>query len=268
MFDADFKKMILGIDHVLIAVDDLEIETETYQKLGYKVLPGGKHPKMGTHNALVPLADGTYLELIGIWDLALAEQEVPYIFAALKNPNRLVRFVLESNDLDADVAAMRARGFEIGDVQAGERERPDGQMVAWRSALPFNPRLPFVIQDVTPREVRVPAPTFGIGMNVRMGDVNVGVTDLATSYELYKKLLGEEGEDGWFELQRGAVILKDVDTERILLLVLEADNPLEVINAWQGGEVEFTQQVLGGIGITMEPMNTLGVPLQFTGRLS
>ncbi len=260
--------MILGIDHVLIAVADLELANETYQQLGFQVLPGGKHPKMGTHNALVPLADGTYLELIGVWDLELARQMSPFVVAALERENRLARFVLESDNLDADVLALRARGFEIGDVQAGERERPDGQKVAWRAAFPAETRFPFLIQDVTPRELRVPAPTFGIGQNVRMGDVNVGVVDLASAYEQYKKLLGAEGEDGWFELTRGAVILKDVDTERILQIVLEADNPLEVVNAWQGGYVEFTRQILGGIGITLEPVNTLGAPLQFTGRLS
>lgn len=260
--------MLTGIDHVLIAVDDLELAVEVYERLGFQVVRGGKHPQMGTHNALVPLADGTYLELVGIWDLELAQQANPAIVETLQKENRLARFVLASDNLDSDVIAMRARGFDIGDAQAGERERPDGAKVAWRAAFPPDTRFPFVIQDVTPRELRVPVPEYGIGKNVRMGDVNVGVVDLASATEAYQKLLGEEGEDGWFELTRGAVILKDVDTERILQIVLEADNPLEVLNAWQGGEVEFTQQVLGGIGITLEPLKTLGVPLQFTGRLS
>lgn len=260
--------MLIGIDHVLIAVEDLDIAVETYERLGFQVLRGGKHPNMGTHNALVPLADGTYLELIGVWDRELAAQAAPFVLAALERENRLARFVLASDNLDADVIAIRARGFDIGDAQAGERERPDGQKVAWRAAFPADARFPFVMQDVTPRELRVPAPTHGIGQNVRMGDVNVGVVDLKSAYEQYQKLLGQDGEDGWFELQRGAVILKDVDTERILQVVLEADNPLELVSAWESGNVEFTQQILGGIGITLEPVSTLGAPLQFTGRLS
>jgi catechol 2,3-dioxygenase-like lactoylglutathione lyase family enzyme len=260
--------MLIGVDHVLIAVEDLDIAIETYERLGFQVLRGGKHPKMGTHNALVPLADGSYLELIGVWDRELAAQAAPYILATLQHENRLARFALESDNLDGDVMAMRARGFDIGDAQAGERERPDGQKVAWRSAFPADARLPFVIQDVTPRELRVPAPTFGIGQNVRMGDVNVGVVDLKSAIEQYQKLLGEDGEDGWFELTRGAVILKDVDTERILQVVLEADNPLELVNVWQGDNVEFDQRTIGSIGITLEPVNTLGAPIQFTGRLS
>jgi hypothetical protein len=53
--------MITGIDHVLIAVEDLDLAIEVYEQLGFQVLRGGDHPKMGTSNALVPLADGTYL---------------------------------------------------------------------------------------------------------------------------------------------------------------------------------------------------------------
>jgi catechol 2,3-dioxygenase-like lactoylglutathione lyase family enzyme len=260
--------MLLGIDHVLIAVQDLELAVEVYQKLGFQVLPGGDHPKMGTSNALVPLADGSYLELITVRDPALAEQASPVIVAALARENRLARFVLESDNLESDVIAIRARGFEIGDPASGERDRPDGQKVAWRSAMPADPLYPFVIQDVTPRTVRVPAPESGIGQTLRMGDINVGVTDLATAITAYQKFLGMDGEEGWFELPRGAVILKDVDTERLLQVVLEADNPLDVSGAWQKANVEYREQVLGGVGITLEPIETLGAPLAITGRVS
>lgn len=260
--------MLKGIDHVLIAVEDLELGIEIYERLGFEVLRGGDHPTMGTSNALIPLADGTYLELLTVRDLALAEREVPFIVAALRRPNRLARFALESDDIEADVAAIRARGLEMSAIRDGERTRPDGERVAWRAAFPTNAQMPFILQDVTPRALRVPAPSFGIGKETRMGDVNVGVTDLERAYELYKQLLGEEGEDGWFELVRGAVILKDVDTEQLLHLVLEGDNPKEVINAWQGGEVNFDHQVIGDIGITLIPLETAGVPLSLTGRIA
>ncbi len=129
--------MLIGIDHVLIAVEDLDIAVETYERLGFQVLRGGKHPNMGTHNALVPLADGTYLELIGVWDGELAAQAAPFVLAALERENRLARFVLASDNLDADVIAIRARGFDVGDAQAGEREAPTGKK--WRGARRFPP---------------------------------------------------------------------------------------------------------------------------------
>ncbi|HZQ10624.1 MAG TPA: VOC family protein [Anaerolineae bacterium] len=260
--------MILGIDHILIAVEDLELAIETYQQLGLQVLPGGRHPNKGTHNAIVPLADGTYLELIGVFDQALAEQASPFVSAALHHENRLAQFALASDDLESDVIAIRARGIEIADPSAGERERPDGQKVAWRSAFPFDPQLPFLIQDVTPRALRVPAPDSGIGRTLRMGDVNVGVRDLVASTDIYQKLLGVDGEDGWFELPRGAIILKDVDTARLLQMVLEADNPLDIINTWQSRQVDYDESTIGGIGITLQPKNTLGAPIAITGRMS
>lgn len=260
--------MILGIDHVLIAVPDLQLAVEVYQALGFQVLPGGKHPRMGTQNALVPLADGTYLELIAAEDPELAQEQAPHVTAALGRENRLARFVLESDFLDTDVNTMRARGFDMGDPIDGERMRPDGVRVAWRSAFPLDMHLPFVLQDVTPRELRISVPTEGIGQLLRMGDINVGVTNVAAATETYQKLLGMDGEDGWFELPRGAIILKDVDTQLILNVNLEADNPLELIERWRAANVEFHENVIAGVGVTLEPVNTMGAPLLVTGRVS
>lgn len=260
--------MILGVDHILIVVQDLDLASEVYSKLGFQVLPGGQHPKMGTQNALIPLADNTYLELISFFDTALAESAVPHLVQTLRSTNRLGGFAIASDDLDADVAAIRARGLEIGEVYEGERMRPDGQRVAWRAARPADPWMPFLIQDVTPRELRIALPTFGVGQTLHINDVNVGVIDVPTAQAQYQKLFGIDGEDGWFELERGAVILKDVNTEQLLQIVLEADNPLEVINAWQGGEVKYDQQIIGGMGITLQPFETMGAPLAITGRVS
>ena len=260
--------MILGIDHILVAVDDLELGIEVYEKLGFQVLRGGRHPKMGTENALVPLADGTYLELIAIWDQALAEEFSPSVAAAMHHENRIATFALASDNLDADVAAIRERGFELSDPRDGERERPDGQRVTWRTSFSPDIRFPFLIQDVMPRAERVPAPTSGIGQGLNMGDVNVGVVDLASAQIAYTELLGMDGEDGWFELPRGAIILKDVDTERILQIVLEADNPLEIRNIWQAANVQYDQRIIGGMGITFEIADTMGAPIQITGRMS
>ncbi len=259
--------MILGIDHILIAVHDLEIATEVYQRLGFQVLKGGEHPKMGTHNALVPLADGSYLELIAVQDMALAEEKVPHVVNALRRENRLANFALESNDLEADLKMIRDRGLEMNDIHDGERNRPDGQRVAWRSASSTNPNLPFLLQDVTPRELRIPLPTFGIGQTLSLNDVNVGVTDLDSAQAAFQQLLGVDGEDGWFELERGDIILADVDTERILKLVLAADDVPQIVNAWQGGDVTYDQQIIGGMGITLQPFETEGAPIEITGRV-
>ncbi len=55
--------MFTGIDHVAIVVNELESAIESYSRAGFTVVRGGKHP-IGTHNALIAFADGSYFELI------------------------------------------------------------------------------------------------------------------------------------------------------------------------------------------------------------
>jgi hypothetical protein len=52
------------IDHVVIVVRDLAQATADYSAAGFTVTPGGEHAEGTTHNALIPFADGSYLELI------------------------------------------------------------------------------------------------------------------------------------------------------------------------------------------------------------
>ena len=55
--------MIKGIDHIVVVVPDLEDAITKYGELGFTVVRGGKH-NIGTHNALIAFADGSYVELI------------------------------------------------------------------------------------------------------------------------------------------------------------------------------------------------------------
>ena len=65
--------MSLPLDHIVIAVQDLERTIADYQSLGFNVLRGGEHPGRSTHNALVVFADGAYFELIA-WRAAAPEE--------------------------------------------------------------------------------------------------------------------------------------------------------------------------------------------------
>ena len=55
----------LIIDHVLIAVRDLDAVKDTFERLGFKVTPEGQHPGRGTSNRLVVFGE-EYLELIAV----------------------------------------------------------------------------------------------------------------------------------------------------------------------------------------------------------
>jgi hypothetical protein len=79
----------------------------------------------------------------------------------------------------------------------GGRTRPDGQEVAWRIVRPAtteSARLPFVIEDVTPRDLRVPAgpaATHANGARGLVGVVSV-VRDLDGAVTGYEGLLGSQ----------------------------------------------------------------------------
>jgi catechol 2,3-dioxygenase-like lactoylglutathione lyase family enzyme len=143
------------IDHVVIVVRDLARATADYTAAGFTVTPGGEHADGATHNALIPFADGAYLELI-----AFKEPERPSAhqwWPRLAQGEGMVHYALRSDDLAADVARLHAAGVAISDPRDGGRTRPDGQTLRWRSAtFEGGFALPFLIEDMTPRALRVP----------------------------------------------------------------------------------------------------------------
>ena len=67
--------MIRGIDHLVIACPDPDEAAATLEsELGLAVTGGGRHPGAGSWNRIAWLADGSYLELIGIDDPELASR--------------------------------------------------------------------------------------------------------------------------------------------------------------------------------------------------
>lgn len=154
--------MFTRIDHVMICVPDLQRGIEQYRNLGFNIYPGGDHPGKGTHNAIAFNADD-YIELLAIRDAA--EQQ-----AATRTPGTtaagLAQFiaagggiryvVLQSDDLSADVAAMRSRGVDVSDVSDASRRTPQGEELRWRAAVPGpkNPLPIFFIEHLTPLAAR------------------------------------------------------------------------------------------------------------------
>ncbi len=183
-------------DHFIILVNDLAAAMETYRALGLYARAGGEHPAFGSHNALVALADGAYLELVAFKDAALAEKSFwREAVQRLRVRQGFGGFVLASDDLANDVPRLRQQKLDIADPSAGARTRPDGQRVEWQTALiggTPSGALPFLIQDVTPRELRVEPPPEGFGRQARVKEVVVAVKHADLARDAYRALLGVE----------------------------------------------------------------------------
>lgn len=143
--------MLLGIDHLVIAVRDLDdAADELERRVGLAATGGGRHPTLGTQNRLAWLGD-TYLELVSIADRSVAEGSwlgVPTL-AALGRGGGLATWAIATDSIVSDVATLRESGAGFGDSMPGERVRPDGTVVRWRLAIggvlgPAEP--PFLIE--------------------------------------------------------------------------------------------------------------------------
>ncbi|WP_454658553.1 VOC family protein [Bosea beijingensis] len=182
--------MPLSIDHIVIAVADLDAAVRDYTALGFTVLPGGEHPR-GSRNALVVFEDGAYLEIIAF------PRPVPdfrwWQVLDRAGPG-LVDFAVLPDDLDADLARARAAGIVMEGPIDGGRLQPDGTRIAWRSARPPEPDIPFLVADVTPRELRVPTGAARRHANGVTGVacVSVVVEDFSVSVARYRTLFGKE----------------------------------------------------------------------------
>ncbi|MBI2322054.1 MAG: VOC family protein [Chloroflexi bacterium] len=187
--------MLTGVDHLVVLARDLGAAVAAYERLGFTVTPGGEHP-VGTHNALIPFVDGSYVELI-----AFKEPDRPHEhrwWPFLATSGGLIDFALASDDLEGDLAAATARGLRFA-AEEGRRLRPDRQALAWRIGRPSDPdaALPFLIQDVTPRSLRVPEGTARAHRNGAAGvaEVYVAVEDLNAGVLAYAALLGAGAAD-------------------------------------------------------------------------
>lgn len=184
--------MLLGIDHLVILVRDLAQASADYTELGFAVTPGGTHADGATHNALVAFDDGTYLELIAFLEPD-RPQSHPW-WPRLAKGEGLVDFAVRSDDLAGDATRWQAQGLPVQGPLDGGRKRPDGQELRWRTVRFGTPSvLPFVIEDVTPRELRVPGGDATEHPNGVTGiaGLTVAVETLDPAVQAYTVLLGE-----------------------------------------------------------------------------
>ena len=143
------------LDHVIIAVSDLDSATDDYRALGFTVFYGGRHASGTTHNALICFQDGSYLELLA----PTGDPALPGTInfnVLLQQGEGLAGYALLSHDLLRDAVTLRAAGADIGEVSEGGRLRTDGIELRWRTVNVSGGKSPFLIEDVTPRRLRVP----------------------------------------------------------------------------------------------------------------
>lgn len=136
--------MTRRIDHLVVAVQDLEQAGHFYQRLGFQVGSRNRHP-WGTENRIIQFS-GSFIELITVGEGApiAPHRASAFSFGAfvqdyLRTREGLAMLVLDSQDAKADAALFAAKGigsfepFHFG--RAGRR--PDGSETRVAFTLAF-----------------------------------------------------------------------------------------------------------------------------------
>lgn len=185
--------MLGSIDHVTIAGSDLDDLTVAFDGVGLATEYGGPHSNGTTHMSVVGFGDGSYVELLstrsGVETSSLWDSHV-------RNDGGPCAWCVEVDDVEAVVATLGNRGVPVEGPTRLTRDRPDGVTVTWDLAFLGDgdpgSTLPFLIEDVTPRERRVTptgdlaeTPLSGVErVVVGVPDLDVAVDEFRTAFEL------------------------------------------------------------------------------------
>jgi Glyoxalase-like domain len=196
--------MLTAIDHIIIGVNDLERAATIFsQQLGLAVSGGGIHPTGGTANRIIVIGD-TYLELIAVRTPTEAQQSM---LDRLAKGQGYLNFVLASNDIEADSAAMARRGVSILGPTPGSLRAADGRTRSWMRVNIERPDLaqhyPFVIQHNSKGEERrfrlagwTSPPQHPLGVT-QVRSATIAVANLAEATQRFQHIYGLQASESF-----------------------------------------------------------------------
>jgi hypothetical protein len=201
---------VIAPDHLVLAARDLDRGTTWLERhLGVALAPGGRHARMGTHNRLLGLGAGFYLELIAIDPLAPPPGRPRWFGLDLSEAlpmdrPRLIHWVARSDDIQRDaVVSPEALGeilpMERGDFRWRITVPPDGHvpgnglvptLIQWD--VPFHPaeRLPdagcrlMKLEGFHPQPANIKGTLAKLGLGTRL-DVHSCAADEAAQLVAY-----------------------------------------------------------------------------------
>jgi hypothetical protein len=139
----------MRLDHIVFAAgpDGLAgTAARLSAQLGEEFVDGGVHPRFGTRNRIMPLTDGTYLELVEVLDHP-ASDKAPFgqaVRARSELGGGWMGWVVSVDDITPLESRLGREAVK------GNRHRPDGIELLWKQVgvkgLQADPQLPFFIQ--------------------------------------------------------------------------------------------------------------------------
>ncbi|WP_426417676.1 VOC family protein [Aestuariirhabdus sp. LZHN29] len=134
--------MSVSMDHLVVAARTVEEGVDYLrQQLGVSLPAGGKHPRMGTHNHLMRVGDGVFLEVIAIDPKAEPPQRPRWFGLDDSAVRRLLDRGPRLHTWVANVPDLSARSSRLGACY-GTVEAMTRDALRWDITLPEDGQLP------------------------------------------------------------------------------------------------------------------------------
>ena len=124
--------MINALDHLIIAVSDIDAAEENYTKIfGVKPVWRGEHKELGTENSLFNFQN-TYFELLAAKGEGLGAALVNHYLQ--ESGEGLIGIVLGTEDIDECYKSLQSRGYALGEISEGKGVNfRDGATREWKN---------------------------------------------------------------------------------------------------------------------------------------
>ncbi|MBP2229265.1 catechol 2,3-dioxygenase-like lactoylglutathione lyase family enzyme [Azospirillum agricola] len=210
---------ITGLDHLVVAVRDLDAARDAYGRLGFTVTPRGHHTELKSANHTLMFRDDTYVELLGIEEKRPANAH--YADFLLKREG-IAAVALKTADARAARDPLAAAGFSAEEAVDFGRpvELPGGARAARFTITQIDPRATpggrvFLCQHHTPDIVWRPDSLDHANGATGLAALVVAADDPDATAGAYARLFGAP------VVERGSA--RVVDTGNVPLLVASPD---------------------------------------------
>ena len=251
--------MFTHLDHLIVAVDDLEAAAKNYQTLfGMTPVWSGEHKELGTSNALFAFKN-TYFELLSATGEGLGADLVNHYLN--QSGEGLIGIVFATDDIKKAKSSLEEQGFNMPDISSGEGINSSDQQVRRWKNLFLPPELSrglfsFIIEHT---EGALPSPmAYEPSSPHSLDHVVINTNDADSFIDIYKdafriRLALDKTIEHW---KKRMLFFR---LSKTTIEVIEEQNDQETADtlwglAWNVASIEETHKRLLGEGVDITPI--------------
>jgi len=251
--------MFTHLDHLIVAVDDLEAAAKNYQTLfGMTPVWSGEHKKLGTSNALFAFKN-TYFELLSSTGEGLGADLVKHYLN--QSGEGLIGIVFATDNIKKAKSSLEEQGFNMPDISSGEGINSSDQQVRRWKNLFLPPELSrglfsFIIEHT---EGALPSPmSYAPSSPHSLDHVVINTNDADSFIDIYKDAFGIRlALDKTIEHWKKRMLFFRLS--KTTIEVIEEQNDQETADtlwglAWNVASIEETHKRLLGEGVDITPI--------------